>query len=318
MNPILIVLKGMAMGMAEIIPGVSGGTIAFVTGIYERFINCIKAFSPALFGVWRKEGFGAVWKAIDGNFLVFLLGGMGVGIVVGTFGITYLLEHYPIPLWAFFFGLIFASAIYIARQTPNWSVGEWIALVVGTVSAYGITILPMGQGSESLVMVFFSGLIAISALLLPGISGSFILLLLGMYSFIIPTLKKALKTFDSEALLILGVFATGCLIGLVTFARVLSWLFKNYKSLTFATMTGFLLGSLNKIWPWRVPKDIINITKSDGTIEEKIVTESNLLPSTFAMETGEASYLIAAIGTFIAGLLIVLILEKMGSKQESH
>ena len=231
------------MGIAEVIPGVSGGTIAFITGIYEELINTIKqVLSPNWFGILRKEGIAATWKAINGNFLVFLLGGMAFGVVVGVLGVTALLESYPELLWAFFFGLIVASAIYIGKQVEKWSTIEFVALLLGTVIAFYITVASPAQGSEALWFVFIAGAIAISALILPGISGSFMLLLMGMYTFIIPTVKDALKTLNPESLVVLGVFGLGCLLGLATFSRVLSWTFKHYKNPTLALLTGFHCG----------------------------------------------------------------------------
>ncbi|MEL6357968.1 MAG: DUF368 domain-containing protein, partial [Bacteroidota bacterium] len=168
-----LLLKGMAMGIAEAIPGVSGGTLAFITGIYERLLGAIKnVLDPAIFGILRREGIAAAWKRIDGGFLLQLVAGMAVGLVVATFTITELLERYPPAVWAFFFGLIIASAVYIGRQVSKWTATEIILFIVGTVIAYGLTVLNPLNGSSSLLMVFIAGAIAISALNLPGISGS--------------------------------------------------------------------------------------------------------------------------------------------------
>lgn len=311
MSAILNALKGAAIGVAESIPGVSGGTIAFITGIYERILNCIKAFTPALWGVFKQKGIKGVWEAIDGTFLFFLLGGMAAGLIGGVFGITYLLEHHPIPIWSFFFGLIIASSIFIARQIPRWRLPEIIGVVVGAVAAYIITILPMGSGTESLLFVFFSAILAISALMLPGISGSFVLLLLGMYDYIIPMVKTALTTFEGKAFLVLSVFAMGCLVGLLSFARVLSWLFKNFRNVTFATMTGFMLGSLNKIWPWRIATQF-HVTKSG---EKKVMYEENYMPFSYEEAAQQSAYLWLAILAMLVGIFLVFIIEKMGSKQ---
>ncbi len=322
-------LKGMAMGIAEVIPGVSGGTIAFITGIYEKLIDSIKAFGPQLFTALREEGITGAWKSINGNFLLALLLGMAFGIVVGVFGITHLLEHYPILLWAFFFGLIIASAIYVARQVGRWSFVEILALLVGAVFAYWITIAIPAEGNTALWFVFLSGAIAISALLLPGISGSFILLLMGMYTFIIPTIKTALKTFDAQSLQVLVVFALGCLLGLATFSRVLSWTFKHFKTPTLALLTGFMIGSLNKIWPWRIPEQWLEKTASgeyfkpeiftyqayQSTLaagnEVKLLVENNVAPSAFSAITGDGSYLLGAVICAILGFVLVFIMERL-------
>lgn len=307
MSIISTALKGAAMGIAEIIPGVSGGTIAFITGIYERLLNCIKAFNFSLIGTFKEAGVKGVWKAIDGAFLLTLLIGMGTGVVVGVYGVTYLLENYPEPLWAFFFGLIIASAIYIGKQIPQWRAAEFVLILIGAIVAYGITILPVGEGSKSLLYVFLAGTIAISALILPGISGSFMLLLMGMYTYIIPSIKLALKEQDPEAFMVLLVFAVGCLVGLVTFARVLSWTFKNYHSPTLALLTGFMIGSLNKIWPWRVPLE--QITTADG--ELKTITESNLFPAAYEAASGNQANLMLCIVALVVGFVAVFLLERL-------
>ena len=312
-------IKGMAMGTAEVIPGVSGGTIAFITGIYEKLLNTIKAFGPGLIPVFKKEGFKGVWSAVNGSFLIRLLGGMVFGIVFGVFAISYLLENYPPAVWAFFFGLIIASAIYIGRQITRWGPGEIVLMLLGAIIAYGITTIVPAEGSESLIFVFFSGAIAISALILPGISGSFILLIMGMYSFIITeTLKPALKTLALDKILIMVVFALGCLTGLMTISRLLSWTFKHFRNLTLATLTGFMLGSLNKIWPWRNATDWLRdksgaiILKEDGT-KKKILLEENVWPSNYT--EGDA-LIIAVVILMIVGFLSVFLLERLGSKKD--
>ncbi len=313
------ILKGAAMGIAEVIPGVSGGTIAFITGIYERLLDAIKSFSPALIGTFRKEGVKGLWTAIDGTFLLTLVIGMVGGIVIGAFGVSYLLEEYPPVIWAFFFGLIIASAIYIGRQIEKWTAVEIILLIAGAVLAYFITTVAPVEWSRSLPIVFIAGAIAISALILPGISGSFMLLLMGMYYFIVTkTLKEGvLQNFDPQAMLTMAVFGLGCLTGLLTVARVLSWTFKNYRYPTLAVLTGFMLGSLNKIWPWRTPVKAMNeagatITDTAAILtdpEMKILQEINQLPGNYA--AGDA-LLIPAIVMLVVGFVSVFLLERLG------
>lgn len=297
------------MGIAEVIPGVSGGTIAFITGIYEQLLNTIKAFSPALFTVFKEKGVTGVWDKINGPFLMTLLIGMACGVLVGIFGISFFLENYPILVWAFFFGLIIASAIYVGRQLTHWGATEIGLLILGAIVAYGITIITPAEGSTSLFFVFFSGAIAISALILPGISGSFILLLMGMYTIIIPTMKKALTTLDPDSLLFALVFALGCLTGLMTFSRVLSWTFDNFRNQTLAILTGFMVGSLNKIWPWRIP----DLTIDTGE-KIKVITEHNVLPGNFPTEP----YLVGAIILMVVGFLAVFAIEKLGSSNKGQ
>ncbi|MCB0564883.1 MAG: DUF368 domain-containing protein [Phaeodactylibacter sp.] len=316
-----LALKGMAMGIAEVIPGVSGGTIAFITGIYETLLETIKnILGPEVWVSLRRDGLGAAWRKANGTFLISLLAGMAAGVVFGVFFITHLLDNYPIQLWAFFFGLIIASAVYIGRQVERWTITEVIALVAGTILAYLITIAAPAEGSTALGAVFIAGVIAISALILPGISGSFILLLMGMYTIIIPTVKEALKTLDPDKLLILGVFGVGCLIGLGTFSRILSWTFKHYHNPTLATLTGFMLGSLNKIWPWRKPVlglneagELVDIEK--GMFVEKVIKEVNLTPGQFVADVGD-SHLLAALLAMALGLALVLLLERMDQREQ--
>ena len=309
------------MGVAEVIPGVSGGTIAFITGIYERLLNSIKSVNPSLLGTYKDDGIKGVWNAIDGNFLVMLLGGMVVGIIIGIFGVTYLLEEYPTPVWGFFFGLIIASSIYIGKQIPQWDASKWIGLIIGFVIAFGITIITPAEGSDNLLMVFISGTIAISALILPGISGSFMLLLMGMYTIIIPSLKSFLEDRDMASLTIVLVFAMGCFVGLTGFSRVLTWLLKEYKYTTFAVLTGFMLGSLNKIWPWRNITEVMD--KESGVVTKlfegkdafalpvdsfKIISEANVLPMAYDMGNPLTLVTIASV---IVGFISVFLLERV-------
>ena len=301
--------------MAEVIPGVSGGTIAFITGIYEKLLNSIKAFGPSLLVTLRNDGVGGAWKAINGNFLTVLLIGMALGIVVGVFGISFLLENYPPAVWAFFFGLIIASAIYVGKQIEKWRWQEILALIIGTVVAYAITVISPAEGSSALPFVFISGMIAISALILPGISGSFILLLMGMYSFIISdTLKPAIKTLAPDKLLTMLVFALGCLAGLMTVSRFLSWTFKYYRSVTLAILTGFMLGSLNKIWPWRNAVEWLRdsagqiIMDEDGVTPKKILMEDNVMPGAY---DGDPLTLMVML-CVVFGFASVFLLERYG------
>ncbi len=312
-------LKGLAMGIAEIIPGVSGGTIAFITGIYEELLNTIKGFNFSLIKTLRKEGIGSFWKAINGNFLVMLLGGMFIGIVVGIFLIGYLIEYYQAPLWAFFFGLIISSAIYIGRQITNWNSWSIAFALFGFIIAFGITLLSPSEGTNNYVVLLFSGMLAICAMILPGISGSFILLLLGMYTIVRGEAENALKTFEVDSLLSIGFFAIGCILGLALFSRLLSFTFKNYKNQTLSVLLGFMLGSLNKIWPWRNPVSWLN--KETGIIENdvtsltkevllgdniQLIREVKVMPKDYLFF--ESQFWICIL-TFLIGLAIVLYLD---------
>lgn len=292
------------MGIAEVIPGVSGGTIAFITGIYGTLLSSIKNFlGPEAWLALKKEGVTGWWKKINGNFLLFLLAGMIGGLIIGIFGITFLLETYPLLLWSFFFGLILSSSFYVGKKVPQWKLANLIALVIGFGIAFSLTFLQPGLGKESMWFVFLSGAIAISALILPGVSGSFILLLLGMYTIVLPAAKSALTNFDPASLQLLLFFGAGCLIGLALFSRVLSWAFKNHEGVTLALLTGFILGSLGKIWPWR---NVLTFrTNSKGAsvpFLEKIVW-----PSGFEGDPMTISCLIA----ILIGIMVVYLFGKL-------
>ena len=311
----LLILKGAAMGIAETIPGVSGGTIAFITGIYERLLNSIRSFGPVAITAWKEDGFAGLWQAIDGGFLLRLFGGMVLGILVGVFGMAYLLENFPLQVWGFFFGLIVASAIYVAKQIQRWSLAAGVIILISAAIAYWVTVATPAQGSDSLTYVFACGVIAISALMLPGLSGSFMLLLLGMYQFVLhDTLKEGvLQEHDLGAVVTLGVFGLGCLLGVLTFARVLSWLFDHHRDLTLAGLTGFMIGSLNKVWPWQQVLE----TRINSKGEEQVLFSKSVLPNTFSglgenFFYGVEPYLLSVLGTMIVGFAIIFLIERAG------
>lgn len=300
-----LALKGMAMGIAEIIPGVSGGTIAFITGIYEELLLSIRGIlSPEPIAAWRKDGLGGAWRAVNGAFLLTLLSGMVAGVVIATFTITGLLERYPPVVWAFFFGLIIASAIYIGRQIDRWRWQEVVLLLLGLGGAYLLTISPVLEGSTSPVIVFLAGAVAISALILPGISGSFILLLLGMYTVVLPALRGLLSGDTAYAGTVF-FFGLGCLTGLALFSRLLTWTFRRFPNPTFAVLTGFMLGSLPQLWPWRR----IVSTRIDSAGE---VMPVQTAPVWAADYTQGEPYVAAVVIALICGLAIVFVLERLG------
>jgi len=233
------------MGAADVVPGVSGGTVAFITGIYEELINTLKGLNLGALKTLKDEGIAAFWEKINGNFLVALFLGVFISLLSLAKLITYQLETFPIRTWAFFFGLIVASVIYIGRQIGRWRIQEILALIIGTGIAYGITIAPAMQGPEQLWFIFLSGCIAICAMILPGISGAFILVLLGAY-------EPVLGAINNKDFKTIAIFAVGAIVGLLSFSKILKWLFSNYNNLTLAVLSGFILGSLNKIWPWKI------------------------------------------------------------------
>ena len=283
---------GAVMGIAEAIPGVSGGTIAFIFKIYQELLETIKSFNPENLGYLFKGDFSNFFNRINSRFLLFLMIGMGIGLVLGVFGISYLLEHQKEPLWAFFFGLVLSSSIYLAKDV-QWNVLLVGFFIAGAIVTYSITLVTPSAGSDNLLYIFLAGTLAISALMLPGLSGSFILLLLGLYTQIIGTLKGVLSSFSIDnRLLILGVFGMGCITGLLTFSRILSFTFKKFYSKTMAFLIGVLIGSLNKLWPWKQATLVYdkdtgelmtwneNLRMANEHID--IVKEINLLPSIYA------------------------------------
>lgn len=313
-------LRGMAMGMAEVVPGVSGGTIAFITGIYERLLKAIKSVDGAFFKDLFSFKLADAFKRVDGFFLMSLFIGMAAGIVVAIFSVTYLLEEYPPAVWAFFFGLIIASTIYILKQVPKWDVLHVALVAIFTAIAFFIVQAVPSEGSTAYPYIFISGAIAISALMLPGISGSFILLLMGMYKFITGTVKGLMTDFTVDKLLIMVVFGLGLLTGMALFSRVLTWTFKNYRSQTLAALSGFMIGSLWKIWPWRVPTSWMTeagqiVDAKAGQLpaageDVKLLSELNVMPGEYIL--GDPLVL-ASVAAGVFGFAIVFLLERVGS-----
>lgn len=302
------------MGMAEVVPGVSGGTIAFITGIYERLINAIKSVDLELLRQIFRGQFKTAWKKLDGNFLLFLIGGMLIGLVIGVFVISWLLENEPIAIWSFFFGLILASCFIIGKDIKQFNLPNVLALLIGAGLVYYVTVAAPGTGNTALWFVFLSGAIAISALLLPGLSGSFILLLLGMYTYILPKMKDLLSG-DMSALSVIITFALGCLTGLLTFSRVLTWAFKNFEKLTLSFLTGLMIGSLNKVWPWQQ----VLSTRVNSKGEETVGFAKSVLPNTMASLENNFLYgndpeITTAILSMIGGLVLVLGMSYFGKK----
>ena len=299
---IIISLKGMAMGAADVVPGVSGGTIAFISGIYEELLDSISSFNFGLIRVLKDKGFKSVWKKVNGSFLAALFTGVLISIISLAKLIETLLENHPILIWSFFYGLVLASIIYIGKQISKWNIGSVLFLILGGILAFYITTLnPMVSENSSPWFLFLAGMIAICAMILPGISGSFILVLLGAYK---PVLN-ALNTRDFFSII---VFMLGAVVGLLTFSRILKWLFFTYKNYTLATLTGFIIGSLNKIWPWQ---EIISWRTNSKGVEVPFNTTS---VSPFSFE-GD-SQLMMAILLAIIGFGLILLLEKLAVKKD--
>ena len=297
---VFITLKGIAMGAADVVPGVSGGTIAFVSGIYEELIETINKVNFNTLKVLKKEGFSAMWKSINGNFLLALLIGIVTSILSLAKAVKWLLENKPILLWAFFFGLVLASVIYIAKQIKNWNFKLVAVLIIGSVVGYYITILPpMSANYSSGLFYFLAGSLAICAMILPGISGGFILLLLGAY-------KPALDALDERDYKTIFLLIAGAIVGLLTFSRLLKWMFEKYRNMTLTILTGFVIGSLNKVWPW---KEVLQSEMINGKL--KILKEQSISPFHFDGD----NQLMYAIVSMAIGFAIILILERTAIKK---
>ncbi len=290
----LLYLRGLAMGAADVVPGVSGGTVAFITGIYEELINSIRAVTPAALRVLFTEGIPAFWTRVNGWFLLVLLAGIATSVFSLARVITWLLETWPVLVWSFFLGLIACSAWFVGRRIGHWTPSHIALLVAGAVFAWWLTAATPAAAPLTLLNVFLAGCVAICAMILPGISGSFILLLLGMYAHVL----GAVKDLQFE---VLGVFAGGCLVGLLLFSHVLGWLLERYHWGTLSVLTGFMVGSLNKVWPWK--QTLTWRTNSHG--EEVPLLQANVLPGGYTHATGLDAMLPAALLCMAGGLVLV-------------
>ena len=291
----MLMLKGIAMGAADVVPGVSGGTVAFIVGIYEELINSIKSINPTNLKLLFSLRIAEFWKAINANFLLALVSGIAISIFSLAKLITYLLENEPVLVWAFFFGLVLSSTYFVAKTITQWDWKTYLFFVIGTVGAYFITVATPTETPNNLFFIFLCGAIAICAMILPGISGSFILVLLGKYFYIM----SAVKSLDIVVML---VFICGAFIGITSFSNVLSFLLRRFHNTTIATLAGFMLGSLNKVWPWK--ETVETYVDSHGHI--KPLVEENILPNTLLGE---------GIGLMLFGFILVYVLEKISQKK---
>lgn len=301
---LIISLKGLGMGAADVVPGVSGGTIAFISGIYEELINSIKSINPEAIKKLFKEGISAFWKHVNGTFLLFLVGGIFISIISLSRVITYALHQYPILIWSFFFGMILASTWFVGKKIKKVNAVSVFSFLIGTAIAFYITIAAPTHTPEALWFIFISGVVAICAMILPGISGSFILLLMGKYS----TLLDAIHERDFKMLI---VFASGCFIGIISFAQVISWLFKKFHNATIALLTGFMVGSLNKVWPW---KQVIE-TRINSKGEEVPFLEKSIMPGTYADLTGNDPMILYALALVIVGFIVIFVFERFADQK---
>lgn len=283
---LMLSVKGMCMGAADVVPGVSGGTIAFITGIYDELINSIKSINAASLKMFFTGKWGEFWKMINGKFLLFLLAGIGISVFSLAKIITWLLVAYPVLVWSFFFGLVLASTWFVGKDVKerNWKTG--LGFLLGAALAFYITVATPAETPSHFLFIFLCGAIAICAMILPGISGSFILVLLGKYFFIM----EAVKTLDLK---VIAIFGIGACVGITSFSRLLSYALSHMRNITLAVLSGFMLGSLNKVWPWK------------ETIEG---IEQNVAPNAFVWQ---------AVCLALLGFVMVYGIEKISSKSEN-
>ena len=293
--------KGVAMGAANVIPGVSGGTIALITGIYERLINALKSGDITSLKLLLSGKFSDFWQRIDGRWLSILIAGVAISIVTLAKLFEYLLEHHEQLTMAFFFGLILVSIWYVAKRIEHWKPSVWIALAIGASVAILIATLAPASENASFAYVFLCGVIAISSMILPGLSGSFVLIIMGNYALVL----GAISTFSLSILL---PMALGCIVGLIVFSHVLAWVFKHYQDHTLALMTGFVVGSLVVIWPWKnaIVEQVRRVGKPP---KEVIVSYDWLMPSLSAPGTW------IAIALMLAGGISIALMEKYAGDQ---
>jgi putative membrane protein len=299
---LLTFFKGMAMGAADIVPGVSGGSIALIAGIYQQLLDSINSFTGANLKLLVKFEVKEFYRAVNGTFLLSLLLGILTSIFSLSRVIAYLMDEHPIPLWSFFCGLILISAFVILPEIKRWHSGVIVALVIGTVGAYFITELPPATTPDVAWFTFVSGAIAICAMILPGISGSFLLLILGKY-------ETILKAVGERDIVTLALFASGCIVGIFSFSRVISWFLKKYYAITIGLLSGFMLGSMNKLWPWKV----VTAFRTSSSGEQKPFLTSNLFPGQYLEQTGLEPQMGMAIAGFLFGIFLVVGIDQLAA-----
>lgn len=291
------------MGIADAVPGVSGGTIAFITGIYEELLHSLNEIDRDAFRLLTQFKLAEWWKKINGNFLLTVLAGVITSLLVLVNIIFNLIVYYPILISSFFFGVIFASVALVLKEIKTWGHKPIIAFMASAVAGYFLTILSPIDTPGTYWFVFICGALAVCSMILPGISGAFILVLLGKYQFMINSLVE----FNMS---IIFVFATGGLLGLLGVARIITWILDHYHHVTVAVVAGFILGSLNKVWPWR--KGLEYATTHMG--EQIAVFDKSILPWNFLSETGRDPQLFQAILVMALGVCIVIVTERIATR----
>ena len=296
-------LKGLAMGAADIVPGVSGGSIALIAGIYQELLDSINAFNLDNLKLLKSFQIKEFYLRLNGNFLLSLVLGIMTSIFALSRVITYLMDEHPIPLWSFFSGLILVSAFLILKEIKKWNLVVIVSIAIGTAFAWWVTNLPPTTTPNDYWFTFVAGAIAICAMILPGISGSFVLLILGQY-------ERILQAVLDKDFITLALFASGCLVGILSFSRVVAYLLRRFHAATIGLLSGFMLGSVNELWPW---KQVISWRTSSSGKEVPFLTE-NILPGEYLAQVGLDPQLGWAIGAFFFGIGLVLFIEWLASK----
>ena len=301
---LMVAVKGACMGAADVIPGVSGGTIAFIMGIYDEFVGSLASINADAVRMLLKGQFKAFWKHINGTFLLSLVIGIGFSVISLASLMQYLLEWHPIQTWAFFFGLIVASSLFILRGISGWKVREGVLVAFGVLLGVVVCTLSPTETPDALWFIFLSGAIAICAMILPGISGSFILLILGKYEYIMETISRLTAGDIAGTLPIIAVFGAGAATGIVSFSKFLHWLLGKFHKQTLLVMAGFIIGSLVKVWPWS-NMDAIKASQYPDLPEDAL--------SQIPLESVDMHYMGAVIFAF-AGFFLVTGIELLSKK----
>lgn len=300
------ILKGLGVGIANIIPGVSGGTIALITGIFVRLINAIKSFGLTAFKLLFAGKFRLFAEKTDLYFLIAVFSGVLAAIVLLARIFGYLFAHYPVYVWSYFFGLVLASIYFVGKRIDRWNVSVIIFLALGTAIAVVLSLFNPATQSENTMYLMLCGVVAVCSMILPGLSGSFVLILMGNYQLV------AIDAINNRDMSILIPVALGAVVGLVAFSHLLSWVFKHFKDQTIALLTGFILGSLNVLWPW---KEAAFLTSGNGEYilkdGERIVARySSVIPDTLTTEVWVAVLLV------VVGIVSITVLEITALKEE--
>lgn len=302
MRNLILYLKGMLMGAADLVPGVSGGTIALITGIYKELLESINLISLSNLKLWKQQGLKSVWKKINGPFLIAVFGGILSSILLLSRFLEWLIENHPLVLWSFFFGLLIASIIYLFRAKLSFSMLNMLYICFGAVISFLVTQINGGANQSSLWYLFLSGFIGISAMILPGLSGAYILVVMGVYQTILSNVRIAqdlIFNFDQTQFInttsILGVFILGILVGIKVFAKLLSWLLNHYPQRSIAVLVGLMIGALHKVWPWQ------------NTVADSVKETLAVLPN----EYNEEPQILIVITWILIGFGILFLIERI-------